>query len=207
MRILKEHFYDVVKLYINQVGITIFSFFLYTALPTENDSLFTTLRVIVSVFSILFYFALIHNVLWEIGAKDRIRIDSNRCEPQPIKGLFLSLFANAPNLILALTAIIFGIIYVCGGVAWASPVFVVVFIIVKIHAAMYMGVVQGVTPAAPADALDIAVYTDALMESVWFFVLPLVAIGLAQLSYWLGTKEIKIFGFMSSGKPKDNSKK
>lgn len=207
MRILKEHFYDIVKLYINQVGITIFSFFLYTALPTENDSLFTTLRIVVSVFAILFYLALIHNIVWEMGAKDKIRIDSKGAEPTPLKGLFLALFANVPNLVLALMAIIFGTVYVCGGAAWASPVFVVIFIIVKIHAAMYMGIIQGVTPAAPADALDIAVYTDALLESVWFFVLPLVAIGLAQLSYWLGTKEIKIFGFMGSGKPHDKNKK
>lgn len=207
MGILKEHFYDVVKLYINQVGITIFSFFLYTALPTNNDSLFTTLRVIVSVFSVLFYLILIHNVVWEIGAKDRIRIDSKGYEPKPLKGLFLSLFANVPNLVLALLAVIFGAVYVGGGVEWASAVFVIVFIIVKLHAAMYMGVIQGVTPAAPADIADMAVYTDALVESVWFFVLPLIMIALAQLSYWLGTREIKIFGFISSSKASGKDKK
>ena len=94
-----------------------------------------------------------------------------------------------------------------GGVEWASAVFVIVFIIVKLHAAMYMGVIQGVTPAAPADIADMAVYTDALVESVWFFVLPLIMIALAQLSYWLGTREIKIFGFISSSKASGKDKK
>ena len=52
-----------------------------------------------------------------------------------------------------------------------------------------------------------AVYTDALVESVWFFVLPLIMIALAQLSYWLGTREIKIFGFISSSKASGKDKK
>ena len=207
MSIFKEHLYDIVKLYINQIGITIFSVFLYTAIPTKDDSLFDTLRIIVSVFSILFYIVLIYNVVWELGAKDRIRIDSKGYAPKPLKGMVLALFANLPNLVLAATAVIFGLIYVYGGAEWASSVFAVIFMIVKLHAAMYMGVVQGVTPAAPADPADIAVFNDAILESVWFIVLPLVAVAITQLSYWLGTREYKIFGFLSSKKSTDKDKK
>ena len=206
MGIFKEHLYDIVKLYVNQIGITIFSFFLYTALPADNDSLFTKLRIVVSVFAILFYLVLIHNVVWEIGAKDKIRIESKGYEPKPLKGLFLSLYANVPNLALALFAIIFGSLYV-GGAGWASSPFFIFFMILKIHAAMYMGLVQGATPAAPAGGADMSICVDALLESVWFFVLPLIAVALAQISYWLGSKEIKIFGFLGSGSSNRKDKK
>ena len=202
MAIFKEHLYDIVKLYINQIGITIFSVFLYTAIPTENDSLFDTLRIVVSVFAILFYAVLIYNVMWEIGAKDKIRIEAKGYEPKPLKGLVMGLFANTPNLVFAVSALIFGLIFVGAGVEWASPVFVVIFMIVKLHAAMYMGVVQGVTPAAPADSADLAVFKDAVVESAWFIILPLVAVVITQFAYWMGSREYKIFGFMSSNRAK-----
>lgn len=202
MGIFKEHLYDIVRLYINQIGITIFSVFLYTAIPTEDDSLFDTLRIVVSVFAILFYLVLIHNVMWEIGAKDKIRIDSKGYEPKPLKGMIMALYANVPNLVFASFAVIFGVTYIASGAGWSASVFAVLFMVVKFHAAMYMGVIQGVTPAAPADPKNMAVFTDAVFESVWFIVLPLVAVGLTQLSYWLGTKERKLFGFLSSNTSK-----
>jgi hypothetical protein len=194
MGIFKEHSYDIVKLYINQIGITIFSMFLYTAVGTiEDSSLFNTLRILVSVFSILFYFVLVYHIVWELGAKDKIRIDSGRYSPKPLKGGILALYANIPNLVLALLAVIFVSLYLIFGFEWCESAFAIVFLIVRFHAAMYMGVVQGVTPAAPGGGADMAVYTDALLESVWFIVLPLVAVLFTQFTYWLGSKERKFF--------------
>ena len=41
MKFFKENSYDIVKLFINQIGITIFSFMLYTAVAMiEDESLF-----------------------------------------------------------------------------------------------------------------------------------------------------------------------
>lgn len=40
MKIFKENSYDIVKLYVNQIGIMIFSMLLYTAVGSfENESL------------------------------------------------------------------------------------------------------------------------------------------------------------------------
>ena len=202
MNIFKNNLYDIVKLYINQIGITIFSWFLYFAIPADDDPLFDTLSMVVSIFAILFYLILIYNVVWEIGAKDRIRIDSKGCEPQPLKGMVMALFANLPNLVFAFFAVLFGVLYVAGGIEWASPVFFVFVLIMKSHAAMYMGLVQGITPSVPEGAESAEVFGNALTQSVWFVVLPLVAVALTQLSYWLGTKEFKLFGFLFSGKGK-----
>ncbi|MBR2931053.1 MAG: hypothetical protein IKC32_07470 [Clostridia bacterium] len=203
MSLFKENSYDIVKLYINQIGITIFSMFLYTAVPVEDDSLFKTLRILVSVFSILFYLVLVHNVMWEIGAKDKIRQDSGRYTIPRFKGGFIALFANIPNLVLALASVLFCSLYLGTGAEWCQSVFAIFFLIMRFHASMYMGLVQGASPASPGADAGSAIYVDALFESVWFLILPLVAVAITQLSYWLGTKEIKLLGFLSTKKPDD----
>ena len=208
MVIFKEHLYDIVKLYVNQIGITIFSIFLMSAVGSiEDESLSNTLSIIVSVFSILFYLVLIYNVVWELGAKDRIRIDSGRYQAKPMKGLVMSLWANLPNFVLAGVAAIFGIIFVAGGAEWAASPFLILFMLVKFHAAMYVGVIQGLSPALPSATSDVSVFADALVEDVWFLLIPLVAVLVAHLSYWLGTKEKKLFGFLSLGSGSNNKPK
>ena len=204
MGIFKEHSYDVVKLYINQIGITIFSMFLYTAVGTIEDSgLFSTLRIVVSVFSILFYFVLVYHIVWELGAKDKIRIDSGRYSPKPLKGGIIALYANIPNIVLALLSVIFCSLYLAFGIEWCGSAFAIVFLIVRFHAAMYMGLIQGVTPAAPGDGANLAVYTDALVESVWFILLPLIAVLFTQFTYWLGSKERKFFRMFAKGESEE----
>lgn len=193
MSYLKDNSYDIVRLYINQIGITIFSLFLYTAVAMMGDDVFFGLKLAVSIFSTLFYLCLVHNVVWEIGASDKIRFDSGKVARTPLKGFLLSLFANIPNFVLALLSVLFSTLMLFG-VDWATSAFSVVFVILRFHTAMYMGVIQGSVPAGGASIDPV----DCLIESILFVVLPLVAVGLAHLSYWLGTKEIKLLGFMES---------
>jgi len=205
MRIFRENSYDIVRLYINQIGITIFSMFLYTAAAmVDDDELFLTLRICVSIFSVLFYLSLLHNVVWEIGATDKIRIDSGKLDPQPMKGAVMALFANVPNFLLAFLAIVFVSIFMLSGAEWSYSVFVVIFTILRFHTSMYMGIIQGVTPATPdvgATAVDLG---DCLLESALFLVMPLIAVAVTQLSYHLGMKEKKLFGFLGSGASKSS---
>ena len=195
MRYIKEHSYDIVRLYVNQIGITIFSGFLYLAVGMMGDDVFLGLKIAVSVFSSLFYVCLVHNILWEIGATDKIRIDSGKVSPTPAKGFLLSLLANVPNFILALLAVVFAALMMFG-VDWAISAFGVVFLILRFHTAMYMGVIQGESPAGGTTVDNV----DCLVESVLFLIIPMIAVGLAHLSYWLGTKEIKLLGFLDTNK-------
>ncbi len=199
MRYIKENSYDIVRLYVNQIGITIFSAFLYLAVGMMGDDVFFGLKIAVSVFSSLFYVCLVHNILWEIGATDKIRIDSGKVSPTPAKGFVLSLIANVPNFLLALLAVIFSLLMMFG-VDWAVSAFGVVFLILRFHTAMYMGMIQGSVPAGGLTVDNV----DCLVESILFLVIPMVAVGLAHLSYWLGTKEIKLLGFLD---PKKKSEK
>ena len=68
MKFLKENSYDIIRLIINQVGITIFAFVIYTAVGSvkiESRLAVILLRVGISVFSALFYYALIYTVAWD----------------------------------------------------------------------------------------------------------------------------------------------
>ena len=199
MRIFKENSYDIVRLYINQLGITIFSMFLYTAVAQVDDSdLFLTLRVLVSVFSTVFYLVLVYNVMWDIGAKDKIRIESDKMTPQPLKGAVMSLYANVPNFLLALVCVVLMSVYMLSDAGGAYSAFVIMFTVLRYHSSMYMGIIQGVTPAAPGADTNIVDLADCLMESALFLIIPLVSVALTHLSYYLGTKEIRIFGGRSS---------
>ena len=102
MRFFKNNSESIVKLFINQIGIAIFSFFMYTAVGALDEKIKDPLplRILISVFAIAFYFVLIYNVAWEIGAKDKIRIDGKRMEKDEKKGILLGVYANIPNFII-----------------------------------------------------------------------------------------------------------
>lgn len=194
MRLLKENFYDIVKLYVNQIGITIFSVFLYTAVSfIEDEQLSATVLTAVSVFAILFYLVLIYYVMWEHGAKDKIRIDGGRHDAPRAKGFLMGLFANVPNLLFALLTILFLIIYMCGGTGVADALGAF-DMIMRFHASMYMGLIRGITPSEVVEnGINVA---DCMIESVLFLLLPLISAAVSHLAYSLGRKDKRIFDFL-----------
>lgn len=199
MKIFKENSYDIVRLYVNQLGIMIFSMLLYTAVGSfENQALSSLLSIFVSIFSICFYLVLIYYVVWEIGAKDKIRIDGGRAEPCKHKGLVMSLFANIPNFVLGVFSLIFLVIFLVSGNEIINSVFFIFNLIMRFHASMYMGVITGIVPSGlSSGSVD---YIEFLIETILFIVFPLISVGITHLAYYLGTKEKKIFSFLTGKK-------
>ena len=190
MKIIKENSYDIVRLYVNQLGIMIFSMLLYTAVGSfENQKLSTALTIFVSVFSIMFYLALVYYMMWEIGAKDKIRIDSGRMEPSKNKGFLIGLIANIPNFVLAMLTLIFIIIYLLGGEGILST-FATSNLILRFHSSMYLGVIISVVPKFSDASPD---FIEYLIETILFCVLPVISILAVHFSYRLGIKDKKIF--------------
>lgn len=199
MKIFKENSYDIVKLYVNQLGIMIFSMLLYTSVGSfENESLSTKLSVFVSVFSTCFYLVLVYYAMWEIGAKDKIRIDGGRMEPCKNKGLVMGLFANVPNFVLGVFSVLFLVIFLISGNDGIYAAFLVFNTIMRFHDSMLLGVITALVPGATSTgAVD---YTEFLIEAILFTVLPLISAAVTQLAYTLGTREKKIFSFLSGKK-------
>ena len=191
MKIFKENSYDIVRLYVNQLGIMIFSMLLYTAVGSfQNERLSTALSIFVSIFSICFYLVLIYYVVWEIGAKDKIKIDGGRAEPCKFKGLVMSLFANVPNFILGIFTVLFCTIFVTVGGDAIGSVFFLFNLIMRFHASMYLGIITAIVPATGNNV-------ELLIEAVLFTVIPLISVAVTHLAYYLGTKEKKLFSFLT----------
>lgn len=200
MRYLKNNFHDVLRLYINQIGITIFSLMLYVACGfTEDDGLFSRLRTAVSVFSVLFYFVLLYFVTWEEGAKDKIRIDSGRIEPRPYRGFLNGLLANIPNVILSVVTLFLSV-FCYNGAEWSKAGFSLMYLFTSWHSAMYMGIIQTSVYGFAVPNTEVPDYGKYLVMSILFLVVPLVSSLVTHLGYALGSREKKIFGFLSSKK-------
>ena len=190
MKFFKENSYDVVRLFINQIGIAIFSLILYTALGTvkiEADNLYT-FKAIISIFAILFYFALLYTVAWDWGAKDNIRIEGKRMEPVKLKGARLAFWANVPNFVFAFVYALTMGLY-CIGVEGAKNLSAVFNVIVRFIMSMHLGLLQAFFSFL-ADNL----YVYHFWQAVGYFIVPVFAIMVTELGYSLGLREKKIFG-------------
>jgi hypothetical protein len=188
MKFFKENSYDIVRLLINQLGITIFSLVLYTAAGfIEDEALNLKVRIILSVFATVFYFALLYTVCWDYGAKDKIRIDGGKYSATKFKGLIMSLISSIPTLILAFICVLSLIIYIAGGPEAFYTVFGIVNLLLRFISSMYLGMLQGVFSGLSYD-----MNLKFLWESVGYFVMPFIAALICHLGYFLGRRETKL---------------
>ena len=98
---LKSNSSVISKLFVYQFALTVFGLLLYTVSQfSESDAIV----VGISIFSVLFYLFIIYTNMWDIGAKDKIRIEGKRLKPRPLYGMWIGLSSNIPNYILAIAS-------------------------------------------------------------------------------------------------------
>ena len=193
MKLIKENSYDIVRLIINQVGISIFALVLYTSLGfvgENSEELEFGLRTVFSLFSIFFYWALIYTMMWETGAKDQIRIDGGKLEDVKGKGAILSAAANLPNAFLALITVLCIVVYLFTGVEGFFTAFGLINFAMRFLGAMYIGAISFVCKSISS---ELGVYSY-LIESIFYLILPLLSIGVCHIGYSFGKRNFKIFG-------------
>ena len=160
------------KLFINQIGMTIFGTVLtvtaYMAAKGKGAFLLG-----VSLFAIVFYLALVYNVMWDAGARDTIRIDTGRMEKTPFYALRVALFASVPNLVLGLLLLIGFLL----GYVFSLPVL----------QAMYAGSFSFFLNRVPESA-------EYLVFTLLYLFASLPAILVSVGSYELGRRNIYLFG-------------
>ena len=198
MKFFKDNSYDIVKLLVNQIGIAIFAMMLYVSVGFLKDAeLKTTLNVVVSVFSMLFYYALIYTASWDIGAKDKVKIDSGRMSSSYIKGALISVFANLLNFLVVGIAVILKIVHISGGGEGFNLAFAILNTIFRFGMSMYLGLIN----------IFFVSVTDVdlsyLYQSIGYLVIPVIAIAVTQLGYYLGAKDIRILSLFGGNKKKD----
>lgn len=191
-----DYSYSVVKMFLNQFAIAVFGTSLtFATVSAHGDSeSFDTFTLIVSIFSALFYLFLIYNISWEIGAKDKISVDVKKKPYRPWLGLFLSLLANIPNLILVT-------VYAITSSVGADSAKAVVRIISCLANGMYFGFLSVVRVFVGGEWRQ--------LQEFWisFLVAVLPAILTCGIAYYLGHKNFKFFGFITNKKPSVSSER
>ncbi len=134
------------KLLLYQFGMTFFGIMLWGATAAAQSQRIW-LMLFASGFSTLFYLYLIYSVLWERGGQDRIRVDGGRAEKKPIKGFFIILAANIPNILIALIILVSQPFKATQ--SWALTLNVAGRSFALLWEAMYAGVVSVFSPHNP----------------------------------------------------------
>ena len=159
----KDNSYIIVKLLLNQFAMIIFAAmlaFFYN---------YRTIYVLSSVFSILLYLFLIATVVYEIGAKDYIRIEAGRMKAQPWRGFWIGVCSGAINLILGLAVYITHLLAAPGNPAEAAHELCT--LIAKVCQAMYLGLIN-----------------TFQLSDFYYLIIPLPAIFVCTVVYWLAQK-------------------
>ena len=201
MNFFKENSYDIVKLYLTQIAISVFALIMYTSAGfiKANTSLSATFQIIISVFSILFYFVLLYTAAWDWGANDKIRADGGKCILDSTRGLKMIAISNIPNYILVILPVIgFGL--AMAGVDVLAKPSAIFSTILKFTASMFQGLITNVFDFLKSDvegAADTAFY---FAEACGYAVMILVTVLVTHFAYTLGSKDKKLFAFIKTNK-------
>ena len=104
LKFIKENSYDIFKLFLSQIALAFFGLVMTMWTANISDQVF----LIVGIFSVIFYIYLIYIIVHDNGAKDRPAVEAGRAKPNYLKGLYLSLCANALNIICGVMVVVFG---------------------------------------------------------------------------------------------------
>lgn len=167
---------------LNQFGATFLGLMMIAAASAAKAQKYW-LMLFASCFASVFYLALIYGVVWERGGKDRIKVDGGRASAKPLTGLWVSLFANIPNFILAFAVIISDPFK--SSFEWAGTMNVIGRALCLIWEGMYAGVVSYFAPHNPFIHL--------------LYILPAIAVG--TFGYLLGFSNKRILSIFELKQP------
>lgn len=181
---IKQNSYLMFKMMVNQIGMTMFGLML--SMATINNDI---LMLLTSILSIGMYLFLLYTMNWEYGAKDKIRVDSNREKDMPLKGLWMSLGANIINLLLGIGVLIGGLnltsIAACEP-SWAYNIYYTCKLIGVFLQGMYSGI--------------LSLYAPYNVFAYLLIILP--ALAASTLGYYLGSRNIRILFFIKKNNTK-----
>lgn len=157
----------------------------------QNDTLF----LLAGVFSVCFYLFLEYSVAWEIGARDKIKLDGGRIRYTPYKGICISAAANIVNFILGIMVVISffsldpesTVLNVVQGPEWAVNMYGITSSVARFIQSMYIGIIQTYSPYNP----------------IIFILIVFPAVIISGLGYFIAIKGKSILGMLGiSGKKK-----
>ena len=105
----RENGYVAVKLIVVHIAMSIFGLAVSLPFNTTPKGSKTQhfLALILGIFSIIFYFFMIYGQMWEVGAKDELKIVNGKKKAYMGKGFLIGLVAAIPDFILCFGYVIF----------------------------------------------------------------------------------------------------
>ena len=171
----------IVKLYVHQFGLTVFGYLLYSAASASKNK---PLILGLGIFSAVFYLFVLYVLSWDVGAKDKIRIDGGRLTRDKFKGGKVALFGMLPNLVFATAALLGFVLQELG--AWAKSIYGIAQIIGVFLNSMYIGIDE---------------YIGIATQPFYLYLICLPAIIVCCVGYLLGTYEK--YGVLTSASHKN----
>lgn len=202
MNFFKENSYDIVKLYLTQIAISVFALIMYTSAGfiKANTSLSATFQIIISVFSILFYFVLLYTAAWDWGANDKIRADGGRCTLDKTRGLKMVAISNLPNYIFVLVPVIGFGLSAAGINTFLAKLGTIFFAILQFTASMFQGLIVNVFDFLRDGAEGAANESFYFAQACGYAVMIIITVFVTHIAYTLGSKDKKLFGFIKTNK-------
>ena len=194
MAYLKENYYYIVKMLLNQFGATFLGLMMSLVTSRGMGEANPVLVLGGSLLAIILYVYLQYTVMWDLGARDIIRVEGKRAEYKPFIGLKMTALANIPNAVIALGVVIGSVFGSENGLAqleWAGSIGVVCRAIGIFWEAMFNGFVMLFAPHNPI---------------IWVLMLipPLFAGG---MGYFAGLKGFAPIGLLGIKPKNKNGKK
>lgn len=183
---LKKYSYSAVRLFVNQIAISIFGLVLAIACGrVEND----TLKIVASCGAIIFYLFLLYAAMWETGSKDRFGISHEKFEGKPLTGLYIALIANSLNILLAV------VIAVCSFAAEGTALHTaraLCSVIALFIEGMYTGLLS----------IDLA---GVPLNDYWlsYFVIIIPSLVVSAIAYYCGTKDYHFSKILIAENPEE----
>ena len=192
MSFWKKNSYQIVRLFVIQTGIAIFSMVLSFAVATAfRERGDTGPLLFVSVFSVLFYLFILYSVAWEIGGQDRIKLDAVHANRNGGKGFLLVLFAEAPNFLFIILMLIGGVVNLAGATVVGPRIFVAGYLPANYFlSTMYVGIIR---PLLAMTGLSMETSSSYFfVAALLFLASTLPAITVSGFAYWMGLNEKRI---------------
>lgn len=183
---MQKHSYNAVRLFINQIAISIFGLVLAIACGrVEND----TLKIITSGGAIIFYLFLTYAAMWEVGSKDKFGIDNGTKKAMPLAGLYVALLSNSLNLLLAI------VILACSFVPEGTALYTA-GALAKVIALFIEGMYTGLL------SIDLG---GMSLNNYWlsYFVIIIPSLITSAIAYWCGTKGYHFSKILIPENPED----
>lgn len=171
----RENGYRAVKLIVVHIAVSIFALSIYLPFNTTPTGSKTQhfLALILGIFSIIFYFFMIYGQMWEVGAKDELKIVNGKKKAYMGKGFLIGLVAAIPDFILCFAYVIF---WFFQSYEWAANG----YYLLKLGTVFWEGMFMGVN-------------TVLLNDGPYMFIfVPFVTVLFAGISYIFGMKNIRL---------------